>query len=101
MTDHHFGVRPEDLVAHAGHVSAIADRVTAAARAGAAIRPGAEAYGKLCVLVPVMLNALQDTLVDGITAAADSVRDTGDRLRTTAQAYAAADERSASKLGRT
>jgi hypothetical protein len=49
-------------------------------------------------MVPVMLNELQDVLVDGIKAAADSLRDTGDRLRTTAQDYAAADERSASKL---
>jgi hypothetical protein len=99
MTDH-FGVRREDLVAHAGHLSASGDKVSAAAQAGAATRAGTEAYGKLCVMVPVMLNVLQDVLVDGIKAAADSVRDTGDRLRTTAQDYAAADERSASKLGR-
>jgi hypothetical protein len=99
MTDH-FGVRPEDLVAHAGHVSAIGDQVSTAAQAGAATRAGTDAYGKLCVLVPVMLNALQDVLVDGIKSAADSLRDSGDRLRTTAQGYAAADERSASKLGR-
>ena len=99
MTDH-FGVRREDLVAHAGHLSAIGDQVSAAAQAGAATRAGADAYGKLCVMVPVMLNGLQDVLVDGIKAAAESLQDTGDRLRTTAQDYAAADERSASKLGR-
>jgi hypothetical protein len=100
MTDH-FGVRQEDLVAHAGHIGAVGDQVSTAAQAAAATRAGPDAYGKLCVMVPVMLNVLQDVLVDGIRAAADSLHDTGDRLRATAQDYAAADERSASKLRRT
>ena len=96
----HFGVRQEDLAVHAGHVGAIGDQVSTAAQAGAATRAGPDAYGKLCVMVPVMLNALQDVLVDGIRAAAASLQDTGDRLRVTAQGYAAADERSASRLDR-
>jgi hypothetical protein len=99
MTNH-FGVREADLVGHAGHVSAIGDQVSAAAQAGAATRAGTDAYGKLCAMVPVMLNALQDVLVDGIKAAADSLQDTGDRLRSTAQDYTAADERGTVKLSR-
>ena len=99
MTDH-FGVRQKDLATHAGHVGAIGDQVSTAAQAGGATRAGPEAYGKLCVMVPGMLNVLQDVLVDGIKAEADSLRDTGDRLRTTAQDYAGADQRSTSKLRR-
>ena len=91
MTDH-FGVRPQDLVAHAARVEAIGDRVTTAAEAGAAVRPGVDAYGKLCVLVPIMLGALQDVVVDGIRSAAGALDDTGARLRTTAQDYTATDE---------
>jgi Excreted virulence factor EspC, type VII ESX diderm len=87
-----FGVRPPDLVVHAAHVEAIAGQVTTAAEAGAAVRPGPDAYGKLCVLVPVMLGALQDVVVDGMRAAADALDDTGARLRTTAEAYRATDE---------
>ena len=91
MTDH-FGVRPQNLVVHAGHVEAIAAQVTTAAEAGAAVRPGPDAYGKLCVMVPVMLGALQDVVVDGMRAAADALDDTGARLRTTAESYRATDE---------
>ncbi|GAA3338285.1 hypothetical protein GCM10020358_46630 [Amorphoplanes nipponensis] len=87
-----FGVRPQDLTAHAGHVEAIADQVTTAAEAGAAVRPGPDAYGKLCVMVPVMLGALQDVVVDGIREAAAALDDTGARLRTTAAEYEATDE---------
>ncbi len=92
------GVRPADLVAHAGRVEAAGDRVATAARAGAAARAGGDAYGKLCVIVPVMLNALQDVLVDGIDAAAESLRDTGSRLRATAADYDASDRRRAGVL---
>jgi predicted ATPase len=86
-----FGVRPQDLVTHAGRVEAIGDRVTTAAEAGAAVRPSTDAYGKLCVMVPVMLGTLQDVLVDGIRSAAASLDDTGARLRTTAESYRATD----------
>lgn len=87
-----FGVRPRELTTHAGHVEAIADQVTTAAEAGAAVRPGTDAYGKLCVLVPVMLGALQDVVVDGIRSATAALDDTGTRLRTTAESYEATDE---------
>jgi len=92
MTDRFVEVRPQDLVTHAGHVEAVADQVTTAAQAGAAVRPGTDAYGKLCVMVPLMLGALQDVLVDGIRSAAGSLDDTGARLRTTAESYRATDE---------
>jgi ABC-type Zn2+ transport system substrate-binding protein/surface adhesin len=87
-----FEVRPQALVKHAGHVEAIGAQVTTAAEAGAAVRPGTDAYGKLCVMVPLMLGALQDVLVDGIRSAAGSLDDTGPRLRTTAESYRATDE---------
>jgi excreted virulence factor EspC (type VII ESX diderm) len=91
-----FGVRPGELVAHAGTVEGIAGRVDTAAQAGAATRAGSDAYGKLCAMVPVLLNVLQDTLVGGIEAAAESLRDTGSRLRVTAGDYEAVDEDNAS-----
>ena len=88
-------VRHTELVAHAGHVDGVADQVATAAQAGSAVRAGNDAYGKLCTMVPVMLNALQDILIDGITSAADSLRDTGLRLRTTASEYESTDQRRA------
>ena len=93
-----FGVRHGDLITHAGSVEAVAGRVSTAAQAGATVRAGNEAYGKLCTMVPLMLNALQDTLIDGIESAASSLRDTGGRLRTTAGEYDAVDARNASAV---
>ena len=80
-------VRPQALVTHAVHVESVGDRVAAAADAGAAVVAGSDAYGKLCAMVPVMLGALQNVLVDGIAAAAESLDDTGSRLRVTARSY--------------
>ena len=89
------GVRSAELITHGGAVEAIADRVSTAASAGAAIRAGSDAYGRLCVMVPVMLNALQDVLVAGIRSAAASLHDTGARLQTTAADYDTTDRRRA------
>jgi hypothetical protein len=88
-------VRHPDLMTHAATVSAIGDEVGTAEQAGLVVRPGADAYGKLCVMVPAMLAGLQDALVDGIGSAADSMHDTAARLRATAESYAATDQRRA------
>ena len=88
-------MRPADLVTHAGHVETVGDRVRTAVEAGKAVRPSSDAYGKLCVTVPVMLGALQDVLVGGIDAAADALHDTGGRLRRAAQSYEVTDQRRA------
>jgi hypothetical protein len=88
-------VRHAELITHAGTVEAIGDRVSTAASAGTAVRAGSDAYGKLCAMVPIMVNALQDVLVDGIRSAAESLRDTGTRLRTTAAEYDTTDRRRA------
>jgi hypothetical protein len=86
------GVSPSDLVTHAGHVEAVADRVAVAKQAGDTVRLGAGAYGKLCTIVPFLLNGLQTLLVDGIDAAAGSLHDSGGRLRTAAEGYRSADD---------
>lgn len=92
------GVRHPELMTHARNVEAIAEGVSAAASTGAAVRAASGAYGKLCVMVPVMLNAVQDALVDGIRSAAESLHDTGTRLRTTAAEYGATDRRRAERF---
>jgi hypothetical protein len=84
-----------DLVSHAGHVATIAQQVTTAAEAARSTTPGPEAYGRLCVMVPIMLGALQSIVVDGIDTAAKSLHDTGDRLRSVAAEYGSVDERTA------
>ncbi|MFI5894083.1 type VII secretion target [Actinoplanes sp. NPDC051513] len=91
-------VRHTELVTHAGHVEAIADRLTTAAGAGRAVRADNGAYGQLCVMVPAMLNVLHDILVDGLDECAESLRDTGAKLRTTASEYDSSDTFSANSI---
>ncbi|MEV4345003.1 type VII secretion target [Actinoplanes sp. NPDC049596] len=91
-------VRHTELATHASHVEAVADGVATAAGAGRAVRAGDGAYGQLCVMVPAMLNALQDILVDGLDRCAESLHDTGAKLRTTATEYEASDTSSAALL---
>jgi hypothetical protein len=91
-------VRQTELVTHASHVEAVAGRVATAAGAGRAVRADNGAYGQLCVMVPVMLNALHDILADGLDECAESLRDTGAKLRTTAAEYEASDSFSADAI---
>ncbi|WP_433393668.1 type VII secretion target [Micromonospora sp. KLBMP9576] len=91
-------VRPEDLTAHAGHLEHCADRLDTAKGAGQHVRLGTAAYGQLCALMPMLLDDLQRTLVDGIGTAAESVRDTARGLRLSAEHYRAADARAERSL---
>jgi Excreted virulence factor EspC, type VII ESX diderm len=96
----HIDVAPADLVAHSSALEGIASEVVTAGRAGDAVQLGADAYGKLCGIVPVLLNGLSGRLVDGIDSAAQSLRDTGQRLRTAADRYETTDQQSAAAHNR-
>ncbi|MFC0506648.1 type VII secretion target [Micromonospora costi] len=89
-----FQVDPDDLTAHAGRLDRQADSLDTARQAGQHVRLDADAYGQLCVLMPMLLDELQRTVVDAIGAAAESVRDTAGRLRNSAERYRAADAHS-------
>lgn len=91
-------VRSADLVSHAGQIDGIGDGLTTAQQAGDAVRVDAGAYGKLCVIVPALLDGLQGRLIDGIAAAAGSAHDTADALRATAADYDGSDGRAAGRL---
>ncbi|EEP73565.1 hypothetical protein MCAG_03892 [Micromonospora sp. ATCC 39149] len=86
-------VDPDDLTHHAARLDRIAGSLDTARQAGQHVRLGTDAYGQLCVIMPMLLDRLQDTLVDGIDSAAGSVRDTADKLRTTAARYRATEAR--------
>jgi hypothetical protein len=80
-------VDPDDLTAHAARLDRCAGSLDTAQQAGQHVRLGTDAYGQLCALMPALLDGLQRTLIDGIGAAAGSVRDTAGKLRTTADRY--------------
>ncbi len=91
-------VTPGELRRHAGHLDAAAGELDTAQQAGNATRSGAEAYGKLCAMVPGMLDQLRAPLVEAIGAAAQSVRDTADALIATASNYEFTDQAAAETL---
>ncbi|MFI7214284.1 type VII secretion target [Micromonospora maritima] len=93
-------VDPDDLTAHAAHLHRCADSIDTARGAGQQVRLGADAYGQLCALMPVLLDGLQRTLTDGIGTAAASVRDTADKVRAGAERYRASDTHAAHLLDR-
>lgn len=84
-------VEPTDLVVHAGQVEAIADALSTARQAGDIVRIHPEAYGKLCLTVPMMLDVLHDILIGGMDTAVDSARGTARQLRTVAENYQSTD----------
>ncbi|WP_433260915.1 type VII secretion target [Micromonospora vinacea] len=84
-------VDPDDLTAHAARLDRCAISLDTAQQAGQHVRLSADAYGQLCAMMPVLLDGLQRTLVDGIGTAAASVRDTAGKLRVGADRYRSSD----------
>ncbi|MEV0810462.1 type VII secretion target [Micromonospora sp. NPDC050200] len=93
-------VAPADLAVHAAHLDEIADAVRLACGAGRSVRAGADSYGQLCAVVPMLLDQVQGVLVHGLDAAARSVRDTAGRVRTAAARYEETDGRADATLRR-
>ncbi|WP_431913570.1 type VII secretion target [Micromonospora carbonacea] len=93
-------VDPGDLTTHAAHLERRADSLDTARQAGQQVRLGTDAYGQLCATMPVLLDGLQRTLVEGVDTAARSVRDTAGRLRSAAEGYRATDARAEQRLRR-
>jgi uncharacterized protein YukE len=85
-------VTPAVLVEHAARIDAAAGEIATAGQAGQSVRVDRGAYGQLCTFVPVMIDGLQGLVVDAIDAAADSLRDTADRLRSAATGYRDTDQ---------
>lgn len=94
------GATASDLVSHASHVDSVAGDVDAAVRAADTVRLDAGAYGQLCTFLPPVMDALQAMMIDGMTEAVASLRDTGDRLRGTASGIRSTSQQSATSLRR-
>ncbi|MCP2323599.1 uncharacterized protein YukE [Hamadaea flava] len=86
-------VVPAELVQHAGRLDNASDEIATGKAAGDTVRLGTDAYGRLCVMVPVLVDGLQRMLVDALAAGSDSLHDTAERLRAAAAGYRQADER--------
>jgi hypothetical protein len=95
-----YEVLTESLTKHAGTVDRIADQVAQAAAAGHQMGLPSDAYGRLCVDLPAMLNPLQELGALALTACAKQLNGAAAEIRATAQDYAAVDEVNALALRR-
>jgi hypothetical protein len=88
-----FGVQADALLGHAGAVDAVADKLRTARAAGAQIRIGRGAYGKLppCQMIAALIDPIQGYGVDALAAAADGLATTADALRAAAARYVSTD----------
>ena len=91
-------VTPAQLVAHADLLFHLSSDVATARSAGQQIRMDAGAYGKICVAIPIAMNALQDKAIDAIDAAAHGLYDGGVRLRQAAGNYQTSDSKAAAVM---
>jgi Excreted virulence factor EspC, type VII ESX diderm len=80
-------VTPATLLRHAARIDVAASEVAQAKQAGDTVRVDNVAYGQLCVIVPTLINSLQDIVLDAIGVADASLHDTAQRLRSVADSY--------------
>ncbi|WP_407653454.1 type VII secretion target [Actinoplanes oblitus] len=91
-------VPTEDLRRHAGHLDLITDGLNMARRAGNATDPGPGSYGRLCLMVPIMLSQLQRPLLEAIEIASRSVQGNADLIIEAADLYEATDDAHANEI---
>ncbi|MBO3736851.1 type VII secretion target [Actinoplanes flavus] len=85
-------VTPDELLRHSAHLRDIAGELGEIGRAAVTTQPGPEAYGRICAVVPRLLDQFREPLVEAIGVAATSVRDTADAVRGVAESYELSDE---------
>jgi hypothetical protein len=63
--------------------------------AATAVHLGRGAYGRLCQLIPSLLDPVQEGAVSALREAADALQQTADDLRATARRYEVSDQHAA------
>ena len=91
-------VTPAQLVAHADLLFHLSSDVATARSAGQQVRMDAGAYGKVCVAIPIAMDALQDKVIDAIDTAAHGLYDGGVKLREAAGNYQTSDSNAATVM---
>jgi uncharacterized protein YukE len=89
MSGDGFDVVADALRTHAGSVDDVADRVATAKAAGAQVKMGHDAYGKLptCQMIAALLDPIQGYGVDALGGAVEALRSSADALRAAASGY--------------
>ncbi|MET7959030.1 type VII secretion target [Micromonospora zamorensis] len=94
MTDG-FEVDSQSLRAHSSTVDDTAGTIDECRRAASSIALGRDAYGRLCQLIPSLLNPIQEATIDSFGETVRALQEAADGLRTVADRYERGDERAA------
>ncbi|GIJ25139.1 hypothetical protein Vqi01_03010 [Micromonospora qiuiae] len=95
-----FDVDGQALRQHAGSVDEVAEMVDQCRRAAGSVQLGRHAYGRLCQLIPSLLDPVQQATVNALNEATDALQRTADDLRATANRYESGDQNVAAIFGR-
>jgi len=90
-----FDVTPEDLVAHAANIDALAERIGPIMDAMSSVTESTEAYGIICQFLPPVLAGRQAEQKELVAMAQENLEMLAQAVRSTAEAYEAADEAAA------
>jgi len=95
-----FEVQAPALTGHAATVDQLADAVEQARSAAASVQLGRHAYGRLCQLVPTLLDPIQASTVTALGDAVRALQQSADDLRAVAGRYEDTDRHAADRFGR-
>ncbi|MEH0819836.1 MULTISPECIES: type VII secretion target [unclassified Micromonospora] len=95
-----FEVDSQTVRAHSGTVDGVADEVDQCRRAAASVQLGRDAYGRLCQLIPSLIDPIQQATIDTLNGATDALQRAADDLRFTAREYESGDQAVATRFTR-
>jgi hypothetical protein len=94
-----FEVQAQALRTHAGGVDQVADAVEQARSAAVSVHLGRAAYGRLCQLIPSVLDPVQEGAVSALREAVGALQQMAGDVRDTARNYETSDQHAAGLFG--
>ncbi|MFI7609383.1 type VII secretion target [Micromonospora sp. NPDC049366] len=94
-----FNVDSQTLRTHAAVVDGVADVAEQCRRVAGSVQVGRDAYGRLCQLMPVLLEPVQETVIDTLGEAVGVLQGSADGLRAAADRYDGGDQEVAALFG--
>ncbi|MEG3632466.1 type VII secretion target [Micromonospora palythoicola] len=94
-----FEVDSQALRRHASSVDEVAEMVDQSRRAAGSVQLGRHAYGRLCQLIPSLLDPVQQATISALSEATDALQRTADDLRAAARQYESGDQEVSAHFG--
>ncbi|MGC5018538.1 type VII secretion target [Micromonospora sp. DT47] len=92
-------VTPEALATHAHNLDRVGETLRHGIAAAGEVRLGSEAYGRLCVALPAMLEPLHDLADRVLRESLTALEESADAVRAAGRRYRNTDDRAAHRFG--